>query len=87
MDLRLSNLKKVVLSVAPLTHEAWKDFSSLFANHKLNRGSYFCKEGDYPEKVGFVCKGVLRTFYRTDKGVEYNKTLSIENSFTIWSHP
>ena len=83
MDAYLANLKNVVANVTPFTEEAWKDLSSLFSFQEMERGSYYCREGEYPDKMAFVCKGVLRAFYRTDKGVEYNKTFFIENSFPV----
>lgn len=79
----LSKLKIVVTSISPFTEEAWQDFSSLFSSQKMERGEYFCREGESPNKVGFVCKGVLRAYYQTDNGTEYNKTFFIENSFPV----
>jgi CRP-like cAMP-binding protein len=83
MEACLTNLKNVVTAVSPFTETAWKDFSSLFKFQKIQRGDYFCREGEFPENAAFVCKGVLRAFYRTEEGVEYNKTFFIENSFPV----
>ena len=83
MEACLKNLKNVVTAVFPFTDEAWIDFSSLFKYQKIKRGEYFCREGEFPENAAFVCKGVLRAFYRTEEGVEYNKTFFVENSFPV----
>ena len=83
MEACLKNLKNVVTAVFPFTDEAWIDFSSLFKYQKIKRGEYFCREGEFPENAAFVCNGVLRAFYRTEEGVEYNKTFFVENSFPV----
>ncbi len=83
MDNYLEVLKKVVTSVTTFTNEGWEDFSSLFSFQKMERGSFFCRVDEYPDQVAFVCKGVLRAYYCTNKGFEYNKTFFIENSFPV----
>ena len=83
MEACFNNLKNIVTAVFPFTDEAWKDFSSLFKFQEIKRSEYFCREGEFPENAAFVCKGVLRAFYRTDEGVEYNKTFFVENSFPV----
>ena len=83
MDNCLERLKKVITSVVSFTEEGWDDFSSLFTFRKIERGNFFCRADEYPDKVAFVCKGVLRAYYCNDKGFEYNKTFFIENSFPV----
>lgn len=61
--------------------ETEKLFVQLFAPSNLKKGEFFVEEGTHSSKVAFIIEGVMRTFYRTPDGTEYNKTFFIENSF------
>lgn len=48
----------------------------LIANYKqshLSKKEIFAKEGEYARRVGFLEKGIIRSFIRTSEGKEYTK--------------
>lgn len=61
--------------------DALSKFVNLFQPGTLKKGEYFVEEGLHSSKVALILEGVMRTFYRTSDGVEYNKTFFMENSF------
>ena len=65
----------------PLDKEEWESLSQLFFKEELTRGEYFAIENRIETKFGFLLKGVIRAFYRTHEGIEYNKTFFTDNEF------
>jgi CRP-like cAMP-binding protein len=53
---------------------------SIFKPIKLNKGSFFQKEGNICTKIAFLNKGKIRHFYNIE-GKEYTRWVSLENSF------
>lgn len=56
-------------------------FTSLFSEITLKKNDYFAKEGEFPSRVAFISKGVMRAFFRNKSGHEYNKTFFTPSSF------
>ncbi len=76
-------LRNVISKISTLTDKAWNDCSKLFSCQSLEKNGYFVQEGQKTNKLAFVGKGVMRAFYRTKDGVDYNKTFFVDNSFAI----
>lgn len=53
----------------------------MFSIKHLSNGEYFITEGIRATQIGFLIEGVVRAFYRTAKGVEYNKHFFTGHSF------
>lgn len=79
----LDKLYYVVNSVSKFTDKAWDDFSGLFRQDLIKKGTYFVEEGCKPREVAFIIDGCLRAFYSTPDGTEYNKTFFVENMFAV----
>ncbi|MCP5062668.1 MAG: Crp/Fnr family transcriptional regulator [Ignavibacteriae bacterium] len=60
-----------------------EEIMEMFTFQELKKGEYFVEEGSRSSEVAFIIEGVIRAFYRTSEGVEYNKTFFIENSFAV----
>jgi len=76
-------LKSIISQIINLTDDAWNNLQKLFSYQSLKKKDYFVQEGHKTNKLAFVGKGVLRAFYRTKDGAEYNKTFFVDNSFAI----
>lgn len=74
-------LEKSVKSILPLPEEDWQRFADCFSKAQLHKGEYFSTEGKVEREIGFICTGIVRAFYRTDQGIEYNKTFFVEGDF------
>lgn len=60
--------------VSPIKNETWENVKQLFSETSLSKGDYFIKEGPVAKQIGFLYEGVVRAFYRSNEGIEYNKT-------------
>lgn len=66
--------------VAPPEDEL-ENLLKLFKTRTLETGEYFVRSGDQSIELGFVNSGLLRFFYQTDDGKEFNKSFITENQF------
>lgn len=66
--------------VAP-ADDAWQSFSACFETRDLEPGEFFLRAGDVSDRLCFVNSGLLRFFYTTPDGREFNKSFSRENDF------
>ncbi len=76
-------LVDTVNMVYPQDEIAGNEFKELFTPRRLKKGEYFVKIGKRTSEAAFILSGVMRTFYLTSDGVEYNKTFFVENTFAI----
>ena len=67
-------LKQYINAVSPLKNETWETVKQLFTETKLNKGDYFIEEGPVAKQIAFLYEGVVRAFFRSNEGIEYNKT-------------
>jgi CRP-like cAMP-binding protein len=67
-------------SIISFSAESWVAFSSLFKPEVLQKGDYFIKEGQIAKELAFLETGIIRVFYRNEKGVEYNKQFFVNPS-------
>jgi len=79
----LEKMSTVINQIHQLDGSVWHDLSSLFKYEEMKKGDYFVREGDFDDSVAFILKGVMRAFYITGKGTEYNKMFFTENSFAV----
>ena len=59
--------------IAPLSVETWLAVSPLFHQKLLHKHAYFVEAGPVADTFAFMSEGVIRVFYRTADGAEYNK--------------
>ena len=74
------DLKTYLKVLLPFQESELQTLTSLFEEKSLKKGAYFAREGEYSKKIAFVKHGVLRAFYRTNNGEDYNKTFFKEGS-------
>jgi CRP-like cAMP-binding protein len=77
----LTELYKYLNSISPLQEKTWRQVELLFTEKTLAKGDYFINEGEHAKQIGFLTSGVIRAFYRNNKGLEYNKHFFIPNNF------
>lgn len=58
-----------------------EDLKKVFKVYTYNQGQYFVKEGDIPDKLGFVVQGLMKYYYIDTEGNEWIKHFSSENDF------
>lgn len=74
-------LKAVVDHLVAPPEEEWQRFKQHFVARTLNKGDYFTRAGETPEYFGFINAGLVRFFYQTPQGQEFNKSFAYENHF------
>lgn len=77
----MNTLKSYINAILIFEDEELTDFCSLFQYNKLKKDEFFAIEGKPEKKIGFLENGVIRAFYRTAEGLEYNKTFFTGNEF------
>ena len=74
-------IKQVLGDVVSPSDEELTSFLSQFSARRLNQGEYFVHAGVVSNELGFLNAGLLRFFYRTPDGKEFNKSFVSENQF------
>ena len=71
-------IKKEFLKLAPLPEDECQDFTALFKPRPFKKGEFFVHAGTFSTEFGFVEKGLVRFFYTTFEGEEFNQTFKKE---------
>lgn len=66
---------KFLNKISKLTSEMWSILLTNTTEMELKKNDYFVKEGEVSREIGILTKGMVRAFYVTEDGKEYNKTL------------
>lgn len=74
-------LENSLKSIINLSDSEWNNFKNCFSLERLSKGEHFALEGRKESNIGFIIDGVLRAYYRTSDGIEYNKTFFTKNDF------
>ncbi|MBX3255808.1 MAG: Crp/Fnr family transcriptional regulator [Chitinophagaceae bacterium] len=76
----MKNIDKIELflrNISNLNPETLSLLVSHTTEGELKKHAYFVKEGEVSHEVGFLVQGIVRAFYVTNEGKEYNKTLFV----------
>jgi CRP-like cAMP-binding protein len=77
--------KSAIDDISPLGNACWAEIESVAYYKHLAKNEYFSREDQFTKEFGFVCKGIMRMFYLSEKGTEHNKYFFIENDFVAAS--
>lgn len=61
--------------ISRLSSETWSLLVPHITEIELKKNDYFVKQGQISQEIGLLTKGIIRSFYITQEGKEYNKTL------------
>jgi len=73
--------RNYINSISPIEDETWKALRQIFKETTLKKGEYFIKEGQSSGKFAFLDSGIVRGFYQSDEGIEYNRSFFVTPSF------
>jgi CRP-like cAMP-binding protein len=62
-------------------------FCSILREVEYKKNSFFIREGDLTYKFGIIKTGLVRFYYNTYEGKEYNQTFKQENEFIMAYYP
>ena len=70
-----------IKSISDIPDEQIKEMFRISQLKKINKGDCFIREGEIPQNIGFVIKGLFRYYYLDIKGNDFTKGFFPENSF------
>lgn len=77
----LQNLHQIILSVSPITDEAWGDFSTIWQPFSVKRKEIITSAGEPERYLYFVVDGIQRIFFLDDKNHEATLQFTYAPSF------
>jgi CRP-like cAMP-binding protein len=75
----LEKLKKFVTQMASVPESEWEDFVQHLSERTFEKNAYLVRSGDVANNFYFIVKGMVRFFYSTKDGKEFNKHFAMEN--------
>lgn len=84
-DKQLDKVKLSIDKIYPFSDECWSEMLSFIEIREYQKNDYFSKEGEKLKYLGFVLSGILRIYYLTSKGEEWNKHFLVEGDFVASS--
>ncbi len=79
----LCAFKNYITQFAEVTDAEWSDLTDHLRPLILKKKEYFIKPGDTNIKLGFIIKGILRTFFISEDAVEYTTDFCSENEISV----
>jgi len=77
----LDGFRKYINTYVRLENDTFKELSGIFKKTDLDKKEVFSKEGEYAKHIGFLEKGIVRSFIRTNDGKEYTKQFFLAPTF------
>jgi CRP-like cAMP-binding protein len=77
----LITLLKTLEKIAAISDEMWSDISKIVKLQDIKKGKMLLQEGAPANKLYFLSKGLFRSFYMDENGVEITSAFSFENEF------
>jgi CRP-like cAMP-binding protein len=74
----LEHLKKDFQKLAAIPDDEWIHFAKIFQRKTFKKGEFFVLAGNFSTNFGFVEKGLMRYFYTTFEGQDFNQAFKIE---------
>jgi len=81
LDLYLDRLREEFNKYADIPEEQLREYLSVSKLLKVNKGEYFVKTDEKPDKMAFILSGIFRVFYTTASGQERTLVFRDENHF------
>jgi CRP-like cAMP-binding protein len=77
----LEKFKRIIDSVAAVPKSEWEHFVQHLSECTFEKNEYLVRAGDVVKNFYFINKGLVRFFYSTEDGKEFNKHFAMENGF------
>jgi len=77
----LERLRSVICAIADVPASEWEYFAGQLQEREYGKGQTLLMAGDRIREFYFVLNGILRYYYLTPEGKEFNKAFAKENDF------
>lgn len=84
-DRQIDKLKTSINNIYPFCNECWAEIVDSIELKEYEKNEYFSEEGEKVKCLGFILNGILRIFYLSNKGEEWNKYFLREGNFVASS--
>jgi len=78
---QLNRIKASIGKIYPFSDECWAEIKDFISFREYQKNEYFSHQGEKIDCLGLVFSGVLRIFYLSAKGEEWNKHFLQEGDF------
>ncbi len=78
----LNRMRNVTQRIVQIPDEEWNFAKQFFRFASFDKNSYLVKAGEIADRSYFISSGLVRLFYITESGREFNKFFCMENSNT-----
>jgi CRP/FNR family transcriptional regulator, anaerobic regulatory protein len=82
-DASFISFKKQIDKVNPVSQKIWDELKTILVSRELKKGEYIVKENQKYHQEIFVHEGIVRGFYRSDAGDEFNVVFYQDNEMVI----
>lgn len=72
---------RYIQTVQPIEKEAIPAIQAIFHPLELKKGDHFAVEGEVSSRLGFLLDGVIRAYYQSPVGQQYNKSFFLPPCF------
>lgn len=70
----MENIISFFNNIIPLSEKTLGLMSEIFVSDVLRKEEYFIRKGEFAREIAFLETGIVRAYYVTNEGKEYNKT-------------
>jgi CRP-like cAMP-binding protein len=77
----LKKFKSIVNKTVSVPEGEWEHFVQHLSERTFEKNEYLVRAGDVVNNFYFIIKGLVRFFYCTEDGKEFNKHFAMENGF------
>jgi hypothetical protein len=79
----LQHLKSSILSIFPIDHISLNELLDIFTFTTLSSDEFLSKAGDYSSSFGFICKGIMLSYYNGHTNEKVVKNVFADHMFVI----
>jgi CRP-like cAMP-binding protein len=77
----IRQLRKGIERVVSVPEDQWRQFERRLSEREFEKGEFLLRAGEVASSFFFITRGLVRFFYSTEGGKEFNKHFAMENGF------
>ena len=77
----VQQLKKELTRIASIPDSEWELYEQHLSEKTFEKSTFLVRAGDVVKNFYFITSGLVRFFYTTEDGKEFNKHFAMENDF------
>ena len=82
----LKQFRQTITQMADIPEAEWNHVSRQLSEREFKKNQYLIQAGEISKNFYFITRGMVRFFYSTQDGKEFNKHFAMENQFAGSMH-